>query len=54
VPALFFPSDDFALAHFDGIALDEHEDPRLKVRPCPGRGWISPRNSSWRCRRSPV
>ena len=28
-----FPSDDFALAHFDGTALYEHEDPRLKVHP---------------------
>ena len=33
MPALFFPSDDFALAHFDGTALYEHEDPRLKVHP---------------------
>ena len=28
-----FPSDDFALAHFDGTALYEHADPRLKVHP---------------------
>ena len=28
-----FPSDDFALAHFDGTALYEHEDPRLKLHP---------------------
>jgi 1,4-alpha-glucan branching enzyme len=28
VPA-HFPRDDFALAHFDGTALFEHEDPRL-------------------------
>jgi len=28
-----FPSDAWALAHFDGSALYEHEDPRLKVHP---------------------
>jgi 1,4-alpha-glucan branching enzyme len=28
-----FPQDDWALAHFDGSALYEHEDPRLKVHP---------------------
>jgi 1,4-alpha-glucan branching enzyme len=28
-----FPSDDWALAHFDGSALYEHEDPRQKVHP---------------------
>jgi 1,4-alpha-glucan branching enzyme len=28
-----FPRDDFALAHFDGTALYEHEDPRLKWQP---------------------
>jgi 1,4-alpha-glucan branching enzyme len=28
-----FPSDDFALAHYDGTALYEHEDPRQKVHP---------------------
>ncbi|WIM04532.1 MAG: 1,4-alpha-glucan branching protein GlgB [Candidatus Nitricoxidivorans perseverans] len=28
-----FPSDAWALAHFDGTALYEHEDPRLKVHP---------------------
>ena len=28
-----FPSDDWALAHFDGSALYEHEDPRLKMHP---------------------
>ncbi|MBL8489355.1 MAG: 1,4-alpha-glucan branching enzyme, partial [Rhodocyclaceae bacterium] len=28
-----FPSDQFALAHYDGTALYEHEDPRLKVHP---------------------
>ena len=28
-----FPSDDFALAHYDGTALYEHADPRLKVHP---------------------
>ncbi|MBE7423981.1 MAG: 1,4-alpha-glucan branching enzyme GlgB [Rhodocyclaceae bacterium] len=28
-----FPEDDFALAHFDGSALYEHEDPRLKRHP---------------------
>jgi 1,4-alpha-glucan branching enzyme len=28
-----FPSDDWALAHFDGTALYEHEDPRSKVHP---------------------
>ena len=28
-----FPSDQFALAHFDGTALYEHEDPRLKMHP---------------------
>ena len=32
VPA-HFPSDDFALAHFDGTALYEHEDPRLGFHP---------------------
>jgi 1,4-alpha-glucan branching enzyme len=28
-----FPQDDWALAHFDGTALYEHEDPRAKVHP---------------------
>ena len=28
-----FPADDWALAHFDGSALYEHEDPRLKTHP---------------------
>ena len=28
-----FPRDDFALAHFDGTALYEHADPRLKLHP---------------------
>ena len=28
-----FPADDWALAHFDGTALYEHEDPRMKVHP---------------------
>jgi 1,4-alpha-glucan branching enzyme len=28
-----FPSDDWALAHFDGSALFEHADPRLKMHP---------------------
>ncbi len=28
-----FPADDFALAHFDGSALYEHEDPRLQRHP---------------------
>ena len=28
-----FPADDFALAHFDGTALYEHADPRLKRHP---------------------
>jgi len=28
-----FPEDDFALAHFDGTSLYEHEDPRLKRHP---------------------
>lgn len=28
-----FPADDWALAHFDGSALYEHEDPRMKVHP---------------------
>jgi len=28
-----FPEDDFALAHFDGSSLYEHEDPRLKRHP---------------------
>ena len=28
-----FPIDDFALAHFDGTALYEHADPRLKLHP---------------------
>ena len=28
-----FPEDDFALAHFDGSSLYEHEDPRLKHHP---------------------
>ena len=32
VPA-HFPTDDFALAHFDGTALYEHEDPRLGFHP---------------------
>jgi 1,4-alpha-glucan branching enzyme len=28
-----FPQDAWALAHFDGTALYEHEDPRLKMHP---------------------
>ena len=28
-----FPRDDWALAHYDGTALYEHEDPRRKVQP---------------------
>ncbi|SMB23934.1 1,4-alpha-glucan branching enzyme [Sterolibacterium denitrificans] len=28
-----FPNDEFALAHFDGSPLYEHEDPRLKYQP---------------------
>jgi 1,4-alpha-glucan branching enzyme len=32
VPA-HFPTDEFALAHFDGTALYEHEDPRLGFHP---------------------
>ncbi len=28
-----FPSDEWALAHFDGSALYEHEDPRQKTHP---------------------
>src|SRR5690606_25699088 len=28
-----FPSDDFALARFDGTCLYEHEDPRRGVHP---------------------
>ena len=28
-----FPTDAWALAHFDGTALFEHEDPRLKMQP---------------------
>jgi 1,4-alpha-glucan branching enzyme len=28
-----FPADDWALAHFDGTALYEHQDPRQKVHP---------------------
>ncbi|MDP2752296.1 MAG: 1,4-alpha-glucan branching protein GlgB, partial [Rhodocyclaceae bacterium] len=28
-----FPSDDWALAHFDGSSLYEHEDIRIKVHP---------------------
>ena len=28
-----FPTDDFALAHFDGSPLFEHADPRLKLQP---------------------
>ncbi len=28
-----FPQDGWALAHFDGTALYEHEDPRAKVHP---------------------
>ncbi|PKO83715.1 MAG: 1,4-alpha-glucan branching enzyme [Betaproteobacteria bacterium HGW-Betaproteobacteria-11] len=28
-----FPADDWALAHFDGTALYEHEDPRQKIHP---------------------
>jgi 1,4-alpha-glucan branching enzyme len=28
-----FPQDDWALAHYDGSALFEHEDPKLKVHP---------------------
>jgi 1,4-alpha-glucan branching enzyme len=28
-----FPADAWALAHFDGSALYEHEDPRLKMHP---------------------
>ncbi len=28
-----FPTDEFALAHFDGSPLYEHEDPRLKLQP---------------------
>jgi 1,4-alpha-glucan branching enzyme len=28
-----FPEDDFALAHFDGSALYEHDDPRLQRHP---------------------
>ncbi len=28
-----FPGDDFALAHFDGTAVYEHKDPRLKLHP---------------------
>ena len=28
-----FPQDDWALAHFDGSALFEHEDPKQKVHP---------------------
>jgi 1,4-alpha-glucan branching enzyme len=28
-----FPVDDFALAHFDGTALYEHEDPRMRMHP---------------------
>ena len=28
-----FPSDDWALAHFDGTALFEHHDPKQKVHP---------------------
>ena len=28
-----FPRDAWALAHFDGTALYEHEDPRLKLQP---------------------
>ncbi|MDW8468583.1 MAG: 1,4-alpha-glucan branching protein GlgB [Burkholderiales bacterium] len=28
-----FPTDDWALAHFDGTALYEHEDPRLARHP---------------------
>ncbi len=28
-----FPTDAFALAHFDGSPLYEHEDPRLKLQP---------------------
>ena len=32
VPA-HFPADDFALSHFDGTALYEHDDPRLGFHP---------------------
>ena len=28
-----FPADDWALAHYDGTALYEHEDPRQKMHP---------------------
>ncbi|MBI5899196.1 MAG: 1,4-alpha-glucan branching protein GlgB [Rhodocyclales bacterium] len=28
-----FPADDWALAHFDGTALYEHEDPKQKMHP---------------------
>ncbi|MCK9283490.1 MAG: 1,4-alpha-glucan branching protein GlgB [Rhodocyclaceae bacterium] len=28
-----FPTDDWALAHYDGSALYEHEDPRRKLQP---------------------
>ena len=28
-----FPADSWALAHFDGSALYEHEDPRMKMHP---------------------
>ncbi len=28
-----FPADDWALAHFDGSALYEHEDPKQKMHP---------------------
>jgi len=28
-----FPTDEFSLAHFDGSALYEHEDPRLRLQP---------------------
>jgi 1,4-alpha-glucan branching enzyme len=28
-----FPADDFALAHFDGTTLYEHEDPRMRLHP---------------------